>query len=352
MRHALIFCVLMSAAAAVPVADPLAAQTLPIDQRVNKLEKEMKAVQRKVFPAGVPVQPEIGPVDRAPEAAPTTPTTTPLADLTDRVDALESQLRNLIGQVEMDGNRLRRLEDSVKALDGRIETRLRALEPQPEPTAADAVPALSAATPPSVPQTTRAPAPQAVAVEMPPAPRPATQRPSQPVVVPLPTTPSRAQAATPAPASAAPANAAQRKALVEAVEVPATGDAIEDAYSYGFRLWQAKLYPEAQAKLKDFVAKNPRHRRASYAQNLLGRAYLDEGKPALASVAFYENYTRNPKGERAAESLFYLGVSLTRLKKLPDACKVYDEFNEVYGATATADLKTRVARGRVDAKCS
>jgi TolA-binding protein len=62
--------------------------------------------------------------------------------------------------------------------------------------------------------------------------------------------------------------------------------------------------------------------------------------------------TRNSKGERAAESLYYLGVSLTRLKKLPDACKVYDEFADVYGTTAAAELQTRVTKGRADAKCS
>ncbi|MBA3896705.1 MAG: tetratricopeptide repeat protein, partial [Sphingomonadaceae bacterium] len=139
---------------------------------------------------------------------------------------------------------------------------------------------------------------------------------------------------------------------VAAVEMPATGDAAEDAYTYGYRLYAAKLYPEAQAKLKEFVAKYPRHKRASFAQNLLGRAYLDEGKPALASVAFYDNYQKMPKGERAPESLYWLGQSLTRLNKLPDACKVYDELRDVYAATMPSDLKAKATRGRADAKCA
>jgi len=143
-----------------------------------------------------------------------------------------------------------------------------------------------------------------------------------------------------------------RKAAIEAVEIPATGDAIEDAYTYGFRLWTAKLYPEAQMKLKEFVAKNPNHKRASYAQNLLGRAYLDEGKPALASVAFYDNYQKMPRGERASESLYWLGVALTKLKKPADACKVYKEFDDVYADKAGADLKAKVAKGKTDAKCA
>lgn len=348
MRHALVSFVLLSAVAAAPLA---AQEKMTVEGRVNKLEKEMKAVQRKVFPSGAPIQPDI-----TPAAAPATagaPTSTPLSDLTTRVDALEGQLRTLTGQVELDGNRLRKLEEALKALD----TRLKAVEPQTAPAAASSSSALAEAPAPTavdaLPQNVSVarpvmtqPAPMAAApVTMSPvaaAPRPQPVAPQ--VAAPAPRTAA-------APIAAAPTDAAKRKALVDAVEVPVTGDAVEDAYSYAFRLWQAGLYPESQAKLKEFVSKNARHRRASYAQNLLGRAYLDEGKPALASVAFYENYTKNPRGERASESLYYLGVALTRLKKLPDACKVYDEFNDVYGSSASADLKSRVSRGRLEARC-
>jgi TolA-binding protein len=247
----------------------------------------------------------------------------------------------LTGQVETDGNRLRKLEEAVKTLAASTDSRLKALEPPPPVTVIEND--ATGGSPPAaavmeIPAQASRPAP----LVQTPAPRPAATTATPPRAAPV---------AAPASAPAA-KNDQSRKALVDAVEVPVSGDAAEDAYSYGFRLWQAKLYPEAQAKLKEFVTKYPRHRRASYAQNLLGRAYLDEGKPALASVAFYENYTRNAKGERAAESLYYLGVSLTRLKKLPDACKVYDEFADVYGATAAAELQARVTKGRADAKCT
>jgi len=97
--------------------------------------------------------------------------------------------------------------------------------------------------------------------------------------------------------------------------------------------------------------KHPKHRRASFAQNLLGRSYLDEGKPALASVAFYENYQKWPKGERAPESLYWLGVALTQLKKPAEACKVYAELEDVYGATMPDGLRPRIAEGRKQARC-
>jgi TolA-binding protein len=319
MRTFLIAALLSSAVASAP----LMAQTAPtiLDLRVGKLEKEMKAVQRTVFPNGVAVEPEIS-GNTLPSAG--TPASAPLADLTARVDALEAQLKSLTGQSEQDGFRLKKLEDAVKALRSETDTRLKALEASaPADTTAASTPA------PAVVQPTQ------IAV------KPPTPKAAEPLV--------RPTAVTKPPVTVKPD--AARKERLAAIEVPSGGDAAEDAYSYGFRLWTAKLYPEAQVKLKEFMAKYPSHKRASYAQNLLGRAYLDEGKPALASVAFYDNYQKNPRGERAAESLVWLGTALTKLKKPADACKVYAEFSEVYGSGASGDLKARVAKGRIDAKC-
>lgn len=281
------------------------AQTQTIDLRVGKLEKEMKAVQRTVFPQGVPVQPESGAT--VPAVAAGAPATAPIADLTARVDALEKSLAALTGQVEQLQFANRQQDEAIK----RIEA---TMKPTPAPETA------------SVPEPSM------------------TTKAAPPV--------QSATSANTKPPVAATRPDAARKAAIAAVEIPATGDAAEDAYSYGFRLYTAKLFPEAQTKLKEFVAKYPAHRRASYAQNLLGRAYFDEGKPALASVAFYDNYQKMPKGERAPESLYWLGQSLTKLKKLPDACKVYVELDEVYGSKLSADLAARAKKGRADAKCT
>jgi TolA-binding protein len=279
-----------------------------IDLRVGKLEKEMKAVQRTVFPQGVPVQPESGVA--MPGTAAGSPATAPIADLTTRVEALEKSLASMTGQIEQAGFRNREQDAAIK----KLETRLAGLEGTSE----------AATGPASIPPAAKPATPIA---------KPATPGTSKPPVV-------------------ATKPDANRKALIAAVEIPSTGDAAEDAYSYGFRLYSAKLYPEAQTKLKEFVAKYPSHRRYSYAQNLLGRSYYDEGKPALASVAFYDNYQKNPKGERAPESLYWLGQALTKLKKLPDACKVYAELGEVYGAKLGADLAAKAKKGRADAKCA
>jgi TolA-binding protein len=311
MRHAFFAtsCLAWSAPLLLAIAPSAIAQTGSVDMRVDRLEKEMKAVQRKVFPAGAPIEAEIV-RPTAPTIAPGSPSSTPISDLTARVGALESQLASITGQVEENSFKLKQLEDAFTKYKAETEGRL--LQPE---------------TPPAVKPTAAA----SVAGD---------------------TAPVAVKPAAPKPAPTTPVASEARKAAVAAIERPDTGDAPLDAYSYGYRLWDAKYYPEAQAQLKATVDKYGTSPVASRAQNLLGRAYLDEGKPALASVAFYENYQKRPRGDRAPDSLAYLGEALIQLKKPADACKVYAELEQVYGSSLSASLRGLMDKGRVKAKCN
>ena len=110
MRRLLITLCLMSGVAAGPVM----AQSDVIDLRVGKLEKEMKAVQRKVFPGGAALEPELGgqPATILPAG---TAANTPISDLTARVDALESQLKSITGQQEQYGFHQKKQDELIKA---------------------------------------------------------------------------------------------------------------------------------------------------------------------------------------------------------------------------------------------
>ena len=61
----------------------------------------------------------------------------------------------------------------------------------------------------------------------------------------------------------------------------------------------------------------------SYANNLIGRALLDKGDARAAAEALLANYRNNPGGERAPDSLFYLGQALMKLGQTAQACKAY-----------------------------
>jgi TolA-binding protein len=308
---------LFAATAALPTA---AAAQSNVEGRVGKLESEMRAVQRKVFPGseGQYLQPEVTAPALTASTAPGTPASSALIDINARVASLESQMATLTGQIEENENRIRQMQDALDTYRRTNDARVKALEPAADTSRGTAGASIDSAS-------DDAPPPRAV--------RSATQAP-------------RAAAAT-SPARSDPA----RARLVAAVAKPASGDTPEDEYLYGFRLWSANLYPEAATQLKKVVAEYPKHRRASYARNLLGRAYLDDGKPSLASVTFYDNYKTLPDGERAPESLYYLAQALTTLKKPADACKVYGELTEVYGAKIGAAMKADIARGRTAAKC-
>ena len=279
------------------VAAPAAAQRNESpEKRIDRLEQELRAVQRRVFPGGAQVSPEIEPQAAAGSQA-GSPASSAVADLTARVDSLEAQLRELTGQTEQNANRLRQLEEAFARFRDAAGGRLDALERGPAPAAED--------------------------------PRPATPSPQLP-------RPSAAVTASDTPSSR-PAASSEADA--------------EEAYNAGFRLWEAKRYVDAQQSLEAVAKRYPNSKWASWASNLAGRAYLDAGKPATAAKTFLANYQGNPKGERAADSLYFLGQSLVALDKPADACKAYAELQDVYGATMRDWLRQRLPGARSQAKC-
>ena len=274
------------------VAAPALAQKAPVDRRVDKLEQEMRAVQRKVFPGGN-VEPEIRqPVE--PAVLGGVPAGSAVSDLNARVDALEAQLATLTGQIEQNGFRTRQLEEALNRFRTDSEARLAQIE--------------SART---------APAPVAAAQ---------VQEPERVV----PAEPARTSTASSASAA----------------------DEGEQAYLVGFRLWEQGKFAEAHSALEAMAKKYPKHSRASYARNLAGRALLDDGKAATAAKILLSNYQINPKGERAADSLLFLGEALMKLNKPAEACQVYNELQDVYAPTMRDFIKQRLPKARAEAKCS
>lgn len=299
---------------------PVVAQTAdPAEaaRRIDRLERELRAVQRRVFPGGEGglVQPQSGP----PPATPASVGTVASVDLAPRLDAIEASLTRLTGEVEQISFRQREQQGAIERLRADLTAR--------GATGTDS-------------GTNVVPSPAPVGATLTPTP---TSTPA-----PAPTRASTPAAAAPAPTAAS--NAA-RRARVAAIEVPASGNAGEDAYLYGYRLWEARLYPEAQAQLQTVLTRYPTHRRASYAGNLLGRAYLDNGQPTLAVRALYDNFRERPRGERAGESLYYMGMALIALNRKPDACRTFTEFDTNFGTTASAALKAQVAAARGQASC-
>jgi TolA-binding protein len=303
----------------VGAAVPAVAQDTLAETRLRKVEAEIRALQRQVFPGGDGkfFTPEITP------GQPTTtnaPASTPVSDLLVRMDTLESQVARLTAQIEQSANRLTQIEARL----GPAPVDPAATAALPAPTA---TPAPAASAGPGVTAAVPTPAPAV-------APRP---------------TPAATTPAKPVPSAAA---SAQRVAAVRAIEKPATGDAGDDEYSYGYRLWEAKFYPEAQQQLKMFVDRYPRHARISFARNLLGRAFLDDGKPRDAATWFLQNFQADKTGARASDSLLLLAESMRQLKDTNRACIALAEFGDTYAAEAAGRLKSQYDATRGGVKCA
>lgn len=298
-------------------AVPATAQDTSSEARLRKLEAEMRAVQRQVFPGGDGryFEPQIA-TGTQPRAAPTTPSTTAVTDILARLDALEAQIATLTAQTEQNTNALNQLTTRLSALE---VTTTAAASPAPTPT--------------PVPGTASSGNLQAMGAA------PATR-------------PTTTSAAAAAPAAATNGPSAQRLAAVQAIAKPQTSDPGDDEYSYGFRLWEAGFHPEAQQQLTLFVEKYPRHSRISFGRNLLGRAYLDDGKSREAASWFLKNYQADKSGARAADSLLYLAEAMIASNDTNRACIALAEFSETYPAIATGRLASEYQASRRKVTCN
>lgn len=117
-------------------------------------------------------------------------------------------------------------------------------------------------------------------------------------------------------------------------------------------MWDAKFFPEAQQQLKIFLDKYPSHSRVSWARNLLGRAYLDDGNPREAAKWFLQNYQANKRGDRAPDSLLYLAQSMKQLGDSKRACIALAEFSETYAAEAAGRLGSLYGSVRNGLSCT
>lgn len=276
------------------------------DQRIERLERQVQQMQRQLFPKGRPA--DTAGFNDDPAASQSS-----VVSLAQRLDSLERQMADLVRSSEESGNRLRNVEGGLNQLKADQDQRIGAIEQR----IAAGVPAAAPAEP--------------VTSSVPPAAPPPRK----------PTTPPKTTAA--APATGGPTAAATDAAAA---------DPGEDAYTVGFRQWEDGQYDQAIATLKAFTAAYPKHRRTSFANNLIGRALLDKGDARGAATALLANYRSNPGGERASDSLYYLGQALMKLGQPGQACKAYAELDAVYGAKIRPDLKKLETDAKAQAQCN
>src|SRR6476661_570526 len=206
VKPLILFAAIAAAATlAVPASDALAQRPPPSpEQRIDRLERQVNEMQRRVFPKGRPA-------DTAGFADDPAATQASVLTLDQRLDALERQLADMLRQTEENGNRLRSLETGISQLRSDQEQRISAIEQRMSQAATVAPPVTSDAV-------------------VPPASTPPKSKPK-----PSSTPPKTSDAGPPAATDTAAA---------------APTDPGEDAYTQGFHLWEAGQYDQAISTLK------------------------------------------------------------------------------------------------------
>lgn len=312
---------------------PVAAQDNLSEARLRKMEAEIRALQRNVFPGGDErfFEPQIRPDQTAQTSTQTGPSTTAVTDILARLDAMEVQLQRLTGITEENANAVAMLTSRVAEVEAQSAERLATgaglseAEPAGDFAEADTrivdsnLAAMGAGEADEAPEPvpTQASAPRASVGDA-------------------------ADAVGPTP---------ERLAAVQAIAKPQTDDPADDEYSYGFRLWNAGFYPEARQQLSSFLNAYPDHWRATYGRNLLGRAYLDDGKTEEAARWFLRNYQEDRTAPRAPDSLLFLSEAMIARGDNRRACIALAEFGETYPAVAAGRLMERYQSTRNKVTC-
>ncbi len=284
--------------------------------RVDRLQRELTDLQRNVYGGGA-----AGGGEKAAGS-------TLDANQEVRLEQIDIELRGLTGRIEEVTFRTQQLSERLDKLIADVDFRLRALEE------GGGMP-LAAASPPLAPGAA--------------APEPAPPPPGggDQILGQLTQSQVAGQGAAPVTAAAPQPLGQQQAATPGAL----SGAMPEEQYQNAFGLLRQANYGEAETALRAFIEQHPDHALAGNAQYWLGETHYVRGDYAQAAVAFADGYKRYPAGQKAADNLLKLGMSLTELGQKADACAAFVELGTKF-PDAPANVKERAARERQRAGCA
>lgn len=118
-------------------------------------------------------------------------------------------------------------------------------------------------------------------------------------------------------------------------------------YDRAFSLLQRRDFPAAATAFKGFVDGNPDSPLASNALYWLGETHYFRNDYAEAARIFLDGYQKYPKGNKAPDSLFKLGKSLSGINEKKSACaawkklvKSFPKANKRLLANAKSEIKS------------
>lgn len=281
------------------------------------------------------------------------------ADLLDRIQRLEAQIRSINGQLEQSQFRVRQLEEQLRRAQADIEFRLNELEGARG--GARPAPARPQQTQPAPGQQRRGDAFDPTQQQgAPGAPRDLGSLP--PGGNAAPTRGGAIDGAIPDSGANRPLDLGQLSGQVAsdptlvpqgptgAVPPAVIATSPRDQYNAAMAYMQRRDYEQAEIALRSFIAANPRDRLVGDATHQLGEAMFQRRQYREAAEQFLKVSTDYPRASRAPSSLLRLGQSLNALGEREAACAAYAEFNRKY-PNAPQATRTAVVNEQRRASC-
>jgi tol-pal system protein YbgF len=330
-----------------------------VNQRLDRLEHDLNELQRQVYRSslsGNGSSSDNGDTDDSSgNAAPQTGNQALSVQL--RMDQLDSQIRDMTGQIEEVQYGISQLKTRLDKMQSDDELRFQALEhPGSAPGGAPPAPGGDASAQGQPPADNGdgsgagAPAPlgggfnpNPTGLLTPPGSAPVGGGASADAGQPVPVAPNQGPsaddqtAAVPPPAPAGP------------VALPSGSPGQQ--YGYAFDLLRKGRYADAQQAFSQFLKKHPKDTLAGNAQYWLGETYFAQNQYQQAAAIFAQGYTRYPQSPKASDNLLKLGISLGITGHKREACLAFAKLDSEYPKVLPA-VKDREAQEKRKFSCS
>jgi tol-pal system protein YbgF len=301
--------------------------------RLERMDRDIKALNLKVYRGSDAVS--------AVSSSGGEDVSGPLgARLSVRINELENQMRQMTGQIEETAYRISQLNTRLDKLVVDIDYRLTALEGG---NPADLPNSENASAPENQKQGPASLQGQQLSPPTDTAPKPGVL--GTLTETDLKNTPaSSTQPGTPQAPSITPTGS-EKAAIDTATMSP------EEAYQASRQMLMRSEFAQAESSFKSFLENHKDHKLTGNVRYWLGETYYVQGNFPQAAATFLEGYQRSPRGAKAPDSLLKLGMSLTRMDKLTEACATYGKLRSDF-PKMPAHLSKTLERERTSAKCN
>lgn len=294
-----------------PAAKPQGGDS--VSGRIGRLEEKVQSLQVTIGTLESFLRTKPGTVLPQEAPAPVTPSVSPAADLSPRLEALETQIGALTSHMEQLSRQMSALEAKLSAAPAPIAPPLPSAEPVPE--------RQGQALPPSPPAPSDLAAADTPQEDDPGASKPRWYGPS----------PGDDAVADLLKGEEGQGNETPEEKPQSLMAALPAGDS-QALYQQGYGSLLQKDYAGAEGAFRQLVETYPNDPLAGNAQYWIGETYYVRGQYKNAADAFLKGYKKYKSSDKAPDTLLKLGMALAELGQKDAACSTFSELKAKYPA--------------------